>query len=89
MGRLACIPTTATRPVAQLDELFQQKLHNWSMEYRIRTASGRIRWVASHGQVFYDPSGKPQRMVGINLDITARRFAEDTAPRAGTAARRA
>ncbi|HEY4933166.1 MAG TPA: PAS domain-containing protein [Terriglobales bacterium] len=65
--------------VAQLDELFRQRLHNWSEEYRIRTASGRVRWVASQGQVFYDPAGKPERMVGINLDITARRLAENTA----------
>jgi PAS domain S-box-containing protein len=67
------------RVVAQLDELFRRRLHNWSEEYRIRTASGRVRWIASHGQVFYDPSGKPKRMVGINLDITARRFAENAA----------
>ncbi|HVP53806.1 MAG TPA: PAS domain-containing protein [Candidatus Eisenbacteria bacterium] len=62
--------------LGQLDELFQQRLHNWSMEYRIRTASGRTRWVESRAQVFYDDAGKPRRMVGINLDITARRFAD-------------
>jgi hypothetical protein len=33
--------------------------------------------VASRGQVFYDASGKPKRMVGINFDITTRRFADD------------
>lgn len=71
-------PEDRDHTVAQLDELFHQKLHNWSMEYRIRTATGRTRWVASRGQVFYDTSGKPRRMVGINLDITARRFAEDS-----------
>ena len=50
------------------------------MEYRIRTASGRIRWIASHGQVFYDAAGKPKRMVGINLDITARRLGRGSGP---------
>ena len=65
------------RVVGQLGELFRQQLHNWSLEYRIRTATGRTRWISSQGQVFYDPSGRPQRMVGINLDITARRLAED------------
>jgi PAS domain-containing protein len=49
------------------------------MEYRIRTTSGRVRWISSHGQIFYDHSGKPKRMVGINLDITVRRFAKDAA----------
>jgi PAS domain-containing protein len=71
-------PEDRNRTVAQLDGLFQQKLHNWSTEYRICTAAGRTRWVASRGQVFYDPVGKPKRMVGFNLDITTRRFAEDT-----------
>jgi len=69
-------PDDRDRVVGQLDELFRRRLHNWSEEYRVRTASGRIRWIASHGQVIYDASGKPKRMVGINLDITARRAAE-------------
>lgn len=71
-------PDDRDQVLKQLDELFAQKLHNWSMQYRIRTASGRVRWIASHGQVFYDIAGKPRRMVGINLDVTARRFAEDS-----------
>lgn len=68
-------PDDRDHTVAQLGELFHQRLHNWSMDYRIRTATGRTRWVASRGQVFYDVSGKPKRMVGINFDISARRFA--------------
>ena len=65
--------------IAQLEELFERKLHNWSTEYRIHTATGRTRWVDSRGQVFYDVAGKPKRMVGINVDITSRRFATDLA----------
>jgi PAS domain S-box-containing protein len=67
-------PEDRDRILEHLYELFEQNLHNWSMEYRIRTATGRTRWVLSRGQVFYDPSGKPKRMVGINVDITSRRF---------------
>jgi PAS domain S-box-containing protein len=72
-------PDDRDRIVGHLEELLRQKLHNWSLEYRIRTASGRTRWIASHGRAFYDASGKPRRMVGINLDISARRFAEEAA----------
>jgi PAS domain-containing protein len=72
-------PDDRDRVVGQLDELFRSKLHNWSSEYRIRTSSGRIRWIESHGQVFYDLSGKPQRIVGINLDTTARRLTQEAA----------
>lgn len=60
----------------QLDEFLCQRLHNWSLGYRIRTASGRTRFISSHGQAFYDAGGKPLRMVGIDLDISARRFAD-------------
>jgi PAS domain S-box-containing protein len=70
-------PEDRDRTVEHLDELLHHQLHNWSTEFRVRTASGRIRWISSHGQVFYDASGKPRRVVGFNLDITARRFAED------------
>ena len=72
-------PEDRDRVVFQLDELFRHQLHNWAMEYRIRTTSGRVRWISSHGQIFYDHSGKPKRMVGINLDITVRHFAKDAA----------
>src|SRR5664279_268708 len=70
-------PDDRDRVVGQLEDLFRNQLHNWSMEYRILTAAGRIRWISSQGQVFYDSLGRAKRMVGINLDITARRFAED------------
>lgn len=70
-------PDDRGRTLAQMEELFSQKLHNWSMEYRIRTATGRTRWIESRGQVFYDAAGKPRRMVGINIDVTSRQFAGD------------
>lgn len=72
------LPEDRERIVALLDQIFREKLHNWSLDHRVRTASGRVRWVASHGQVFYDAAGKPNRMVGINLDITARKAAQDS-----------
>jgi PAS domain S-box-containing protein len=72
------LPEDRERIVALLDDIFRQKLHNWSLDHRARTASGRLRWVASHGQVFYDAAGNPNRMVGINFDITARKAAQDS-----------
>ena len=74
---LSIHPADRDRIVAQLDELLRDKLHNWSLEHRILAASGRVRWIGSHGQVFYDSAGKPRRMVGFNLDITAHKFADD------------
>ena len=64
------------RVLHHVNELFRQRLHNWSFEFRVYTATGRVRWVASNGQIFYDDQGKPVRMVGINVDITSRKAAE-------------
>jgi PAS domain S-box-containing protein len=74
------LPEDRERIPALVDDIFREKLHNWSLDHRIRTASGRVRWVSSQGQVFYDAAGKPYRMVGINLDITARRVVRDSTP---------
>jgi len=48
------------------------------IEYRIFWPDGSVHWVASKGRAFYDEaSGKPVRMAGTALDITARRQAEE------------
>jgi len=72
-------PDDTDHVLAELKELFAQKRHNWSMEFRIRTATGRTRWIDSRAQVIYDASGRPKRMVGINFDVTPRHFAQNDA----------
>jgi PAS domain-containing protein len=67
------------RVAGSLDDLFRRSLQHWSMEYRICTASGRTRWISSRGHAYYDTDGRPQRMVGIDLDVTARRLVEESA----------
>ena len=41
-----------------------------SFESRIKRADGEIRWIAVHGQVFYDSNKEPVRMAGVITDIT-------------------
>ncbi|MEW5733488.1 MAG: PAS domain S-box protein [Thermodesulfobacteriota bacterium] len=51
------------------------------MEFRIFRPDGRVRWVRWRGQVLKDAAG--QRMaVGVNMDVTARREAEESLRRA-------
>jgi signal transduction histidine kinase/FixJ family two-component response regulator len=41
---------------------------------------GSVHWVASHGQVLFDGEGEQRRavrLVGVNMDITDRRYAEE------------
>jgi PAS domain S-box-containing protein len=46
-------------------------------EFRIVRPDGEMRWVAARGRVFPGPDGRPERMVGINIDITERKAAEE------------
>jgi PAS domain S-box-containing protein len=45
-------------------------------EFRVPTPSGTTLWINARGRVFRDPSGRPVRMIGVGLDITARKRAE-------------
>jgi PAS domain S-box-containing protein len=47
-------------------------------EYRIRRAdTGEIRWIQALGRPLRGPDGRPVRIVGVSLDITERRAAEE------------
>lgn len=48
----------------------------YEAEFRMPQPDGRIRWVRGKGRVLRDKSGKPQRMVGLNADITEQKRAE-------------
>lgn len=48
----------------------------YSVEYRINRLDGAVRWVAVNGKVVANEDGSDLRMVGVALDITDRRQAE-------------
>jgi len=45
-------------------------------EWRVLWPDGSVHWIAGRGQVLRNESGEPSRMVGINIDITERKRAE-------------
>lgn len=49
---------------------------NIDAEFRIRFADGRIKWILSRGTTICDVDGQPLRVVGIKVDVTARKAAE-------------
>lgn len=51
-------------------------LKEHSLEYRMRTKDGREVWLQDNIRVIADKEGKPSQIMGIMLDITARRGAE-------------
>jgi PAS domain S-box-containing protein len=50
---------------------------DWEVECRIRRADGQVPWIWVRGRVLHDPTGQPQRMLGLVADITERKRAED------------
>ncbi|HEY0679289.1 MAG TPA: PAS domain-containing protein [Chitinophagaceae bacterium] len=43
------------------------------IEFRIIRPDKTTRWILAKGKVIYDSDGQPERMIGINIDITSRR----------------
>jgi PAS domain S-box-containing protein len=48
----------------------------FEVEFRIVLPDGRVRWIMSRGKTLFDEAGLPRRMVGIKVDITARKQTE-------------
>jgi formate hydrogenlyase transcriptional activator len=46
------------------------------VEYRLVRSDGSVRWACSRGQLQFDSAGKPQRVMGVTLDITERKAME-------------
>ena len=45
-------------------------------EYRINHADGAIRWMDARGRPYFKPSGEPERLMGVSLDISERKQME-------------
>lgn len=49
----------------------------YAAEFRIVQPDGTVRWLASRGKFYYGTNGNPERMLGVSLDITTRKLAEE------------
>lgn len=49
----------------------------YETEFRMPQPDGSIRWVRGKGKVLRDEAGNPQRMVGLNADITEQKRAQE------------
>jgi PAS domain S-box-containing protein len=45
-------------------------------EWRILLPDGNIRWLNARAKLFYDKSGNPLRIVGVNMDVTEHKQAQ-------------
>jgi PAS domain S-box-containing protein len=51
---------------------------DYGTEFRVIGPDGSLRWVGNKGQVLFDQTRKPRRMLGVLMDITDRKQAEET-----------
>lgn len=56
----------------------------FEVEYRARHERGHYIWIHQNARTFYAPDGRPQRRVGVMMDVTARRTAVDQLREADT-----
>ena len=63
----------------ELDRRIAAALQTGSLEgeWRVVWPDGSVRWLAGRAVVYRDDAGRPQRMLGVNIDITERKEAED------------
>lgn len=50
---------------------------DYGLEFRIIRPDGSIKWLGNRGQAYYDSNARPIRMMGIAMDITARKLAQE------------
>jgi PAS domain S-box-containing protein len=48
-----------------------------TFEYRVSAADGRLLWLQDNVRVIRDEEGRPRQLLGVMLDITARKRAEE------------
>jgi PAS domain S-box-containing protein len=63
---------------AQRDQAFLAQQHEFTAQCRIvRADDGEIRWLEVRNLIFYDQAGIPSHLIGVNIDVTERKRAEE------------
>jgi len=70
-------PEERDRVVAGLNAAMAGSKDSWAAEYRFRRVDGSWAYVYDHSRISRDESGKPVRLVGGVLDLTARKKLEE------------
>jgi PAS domain S-box-containing protein len=63
--------------VKHRQQLFAERRSDHHAEHRIVRRCGTIRWIEARSFIEYDQAGHAKRMVGVNIDITERKRAEE------------
>lgn len=65
----------------RLDELrsraFRTRTPEYTADFRIVRSKGEVRWIEGRAFIGYRGGGSPQRVIGVNIDVTQRKRAEE------------
>ena len=50
---------------------------DYEAEYRTTFPDGSVHWIGARGRAIFDEAGQPERMLGIAMDVTNNKLAED------------
>jgi signal transduction histidine kinase len=63
--------------VVQAIEKAKETREPYVAEFRVNRNDGEVRWIIAQGKFHYSSNGIPERMLGLAVDITERKLAED------------
>jgi PAS domain S-box-containing protein len=69
-------PDDLERAEGLREQAFADRRKEDNAEYRIVLSTGEVRWIERRGSISYGKDGRPERIVGVNIDITERKQAE-------------
>ena len=70
-------PDDVARVEGMRVQAFGEGLGEYAIEYRTLRSSGEVRWIEARSFITYASDGRPQRVAGVNIDITGRQRAEE------------
>jgi PAS domain S-box-containing protein len=69
-------PEDRERVLLSIARVLEERTSHHAL-YRIVLPDGELRWLEAHGTLLCGPTGTPQRMIGVCLDVTERRKSEE------------
>jgi two-component sensor histidine kinase len=70
-------PDDLCRAEGPRDQAFADRWTEDNAEYRIVLSTGEVRWIERRGSISYGEDGRPQRVTGVNIDVTERKRVEE------------
>jgi PAS domain S-box-containing protein len=69
-------PDDLAQTEALRTQILSDRQSDYNVDYRIFRANGEIRWIEARSFISYDSGGNPQRIIGVNIDVTERKQTE-------------